>query len=133
MARLLTEPGKRPFHTIMPAMVTRDGLPALVLGITGGFMQPQGQLQLLVSLLDHRMDVQSAIDFPRFWWREGNEVVIEDGLPDATYATLAGWGHHIVRHDEHRGFGGAQIVAINPDGVLIAGSEPRHDGCAIGI
>jgi gamma-glutamyltranspeptidase/glutathione hydrolase len=127
------EPGKRPFHTIMPGMVTRDGFPALVLGITGGFMQPQGQLQLLVSLLDRQMDVQSAIDFPRFWWRGGNEVMVEDGLPDATYAKLAGWGHHIVRYDGHRGFGGAQIVAINPDGVLIAGSEPRHDGCAIGL
>jgi gamma-glutamyltranspeptidase/glutathione hydrolase len=127
------EPGKRPYHTIMPCMVMRDGAPALVLGITGGFMQPQGQLQLIVSLLDHGMDVQSAIDFPRFWWQGGNQVVAEEGLPDKTYATLSRWGHDLVRRDEHRGFGGAQIVAITPEGVRIAGSEPRQDGCAIGM
>jgi gamma-glutamyltranspeptidase / glutathione hydrolase len=126
------EPGKRSYHTIMPRMVTREGKPALVLGITGGMMQPQGQLQLIVSLVDHGMDVQSAIDFPRFWWQGGNQVVVEDGLPEVTYTCLEGWGHDVVRRDEHRGFGGAQIVAVNPEGVRIAGSEPRHDGCAIG-
>lgn len=126
------EPGKRPYHTIMPAMALRDGKPSFVFGITGGFMQPQGHLQLLVSLLDHGMDVQSAIDLPRFWWEADRRVVVEDGLPDATYAGLADLGHDVVRRAGHRGFGGAQIIAIRPDGVRIAGSEPRHDGCAVG-
>jgi gamma-glutamyltranspeptidase/glutathione hydrolase len=127
------EPGKRPFHTIIPAMALRDGKPALVFGVTGGFMQPQGHLQLLVSLLDYGMDVQSAIDFPRFWWEGGQRVVVEDGLPDTTYATLAAWGHDVARRPGHRGFGGAQVIALRPDGVCIAGSEPRQDGGAIGI
>jgi gamma-glutamyltranspeptidase/glutathione hydrolase len=125
-------PGKRPYHTIIPAMALREGKPSYVFGITGGFMQPQGHLQLVVNLLDYRMDVQSAIDMPRFWWESDRRVVMEDGLPDATYATLAGWGHDIVRRAGHRGFGGAQIIAIRGDGVRIAGSEPRQDGCAVG-
>ncbi|MFI4981396.1 MAG: gamma-glutamyltransferase family protein, partial [Nevskiales bacterium] len=127
------EPGKRPFHTIIPAMALRDGKPAYVFGVTGGFMQPQGHLQMMVNLLDYGMDVQSAIDFPRFWWEGDRRVVVEDGLPDATYGTLASWGHDVVRRDGHRGFGGAQVIAIRSDGVCIAGSEPRQDGSAIGI
>jgi gamma-glutamyltranspeptidase/glutathione hydrolase len=124
-------PGKRPFHTIIPAMVLRDDEVAFTLGVSGGFMQPQGHVQLLVSLLDYGFDVQSAIDAPRFWWEEGRRVVIESGAPDATCATLARWGHDIVRR-EHRGMGGAQIIATLPGGVFAAGSEPRQDGCAIG-
>jgi gamma-glutamyltranspeptidase/glutathione hydrolase len=103
-----------------------------VFGVTGGFMQPQGHLQLAVNLLDYGMDVQSAIDFPRFWWEGGTRVVVEDGLPDATYAALAGLGHEVVRRIGHRGFGGAQVIAIQADGVCIGGSEPRQDGAAIG-
>jgi gamma-glutamyltranspeptidase/glutathione hydrolase len=127
------QPGKRPYHTIIPAMALRDRKPSHVFGITGGFMQPQGHLQLAVSLLNYGMDVQSAIDFPRFWWQGGRRVVVEDGLSEVTYASLADWGHDVIRRDGHRGFGGAQVIAIQPDGVCIAGSEPRQDGCAIGI
>ena len=127
------QPGKRPFHTIIPGMALREGKPSHVFGITGGFMQPQGHLQLVISLLNYAMDVQSAIDFPRFWWQGDRLVVAEDGLPDATYAMLANWGHEVERRDGRRGFGGAQIIAIQPDGVCIAGSEPRQDGCAIGF
>jgi gamma-glutamyltranspeptidase/glutathione hydrolase len=126
-------PGKRPFHTIIPAMALTDGAPSLVFGVVGGFMQPQGHLQVLVNLLDYGMDVQTAIDTPRFFWDEGSRVVIEDGFPDAAYAGLQAWGHHVVRRQGHRGFGGAQVIAIDREaGVLIGGSEPRQDGCAIG-
>jgi gamma-glutamyltranspeptidase / glutathione hydrolase len=125
------EPGKRPFHTIIPGMVLRDGALHTVFGVSGGFMQPQGHLQLLVNLFDYGLDVQSAIDAPRFWWEEGRRVVIEDGVPDATCETLAAWGHEIVRRG-HRGLGGAQIISALPGGVWAAGSEPRQDGCAIG-
>ncbi|HSC24304.1 MAG TPA: gamma-glutamyltransferase [Casimicrobiaceae bacterium] len=125
-------PGKRPFHTIIPGMVLRgDALHALF-GVSGGLMQPQGHLQLIVSLLDYGLDVQSAVDFPRFWWEEGRRVVIEAGAPDATCETLAAWGHAIQRR-EHRGMGGAQIISALPGGVWVAGSEPRQDGCAIGF
>jgi gamma-glutamyltranspeptidase/glutathione hydrolase len=125
------EPGKRPFHTIIPGMGLRDDALHTLFGVSGGFMQPQGHLQLLVNLLDYGLDVQSALDAPRFWWEEGRRVIIEAGAPDATCATLADWGHEIVRR-EHRGMGGGQIIRALPGGVWVAGSEPRQDGCAIG-
>ena len=109
----------------------RDDALHTVFGVSGGFMQPQGHLQLLVNLLDYGLDVQSALDAPRFWWEEGRRVIIEAGVPDATCATLAHWGHEIVRR-EHRGMGGGQIIRALPGGVWVAGSEPRQDGCAIG-
>jgi gamma-glutamyltranspeptidase/glutathione hydrolase len=126
-------PGKRPFHTIIPAMALEGGAPSLVFGVVGGFIQPQGHLQVLVNLLDYGMDVQTAIDTPRFYWEEGRRVVVEDGFPAATYAGLQAWGHEVARRQGHRGFGGAQVIAVDRDaGVLIGGSEPRQDGCAIG-
>jgi len=94
-------------------------------------MQPQGHLQLLANLLDYGQDVQTAVDTPRFWWEEGRRVIIEAGVPDATCATLAQWGHDIVRR-EHRRMGGGQMVRALGNGAWVAGSEPRQDGCAIG-
>lgn len=125
------QPRKRPFHTIIPGMVLRGDALHAVFGVSGGLMQPQGHLQLLVSLLDYGLDVQSAVDLPRFWWEEGRRVVIESGVPEATCAMLSEWGHDVVRRD-HRGIGGAQIIAALGNGVWVAGSEPRQDGCAIG-
>ena len=123
-------PGKRPFHTIIPGMILDGDALHAAFGVTGGLMQPQGHVQLVVNLLDYGLDVQSAVDEPRFWWEEGRRVVIEDGVPEATCKTLAQWGHEIVRR-EHRGMGGGQIVGTLPDHVFVAGSEPRQDGCAI--
>jgi gamma-glutamyltranspeptidase/glutathione hydrolase len=125
------EPGKRPFHTIIPAMLLRGDALHTVLGVSGGFMQPQGHAQLVASLVDYGLDVQSAVDMPRFWWEEGRRVAVEEGVPQSTCATLASWGHDIVRRG-HRGMGGAQIIQALPKGVWVAGSEPRQDGCAIG-
>jgi gamma-glutamyltranspeptidase/glutathione hydrolase len=126
-------PGKRPFHTIIPAMALHDGAPSHVFGVVGGFMQPQGHLQVLVNLLDYGMDVQTAIDMPRFFWDAGRRVVMEEGFPDSTYDGLAACGHEVVRQPGFRGFGGAQVIAVDrAAGVLIGGSEPRQDGCAIG-
>jgi gamma-glutamyltranspeptidase/glutathione hydrolase len=125
-------PRKRPYHTIMPGMVLTGDTLHTVFGVTGGFMQPQGHLQVLVNLIDFGMDIQSAVDWPRFWWKEGRRVILENGLPQATYDQLAAGGHEIVRQG-HRGMGGAQVIRVWPDrGVLAAGSEPRQDGCAIG-
>jgi len=123
-------PAKRPFHTIIPGMILHGDALHAAFGVTGGLMQPQGHVQLVVNLLDYGLDVQSAIDEPRFWWEEGRRVVIEDGVPEATCGTLAQWGHEIVRR-EHRGMGGAQIIRQLSDRVFVAGSEPRQDGCAI--
>jgi len=126
-------PGKRPYHTIMPGLVVKGDTLQTVFGVTGGFLQPQGHLQILVNLIDFAMDVQTAVDAPRFWWKVGRRVILENGLPQATYDQLALWGHEVVRQG-HRGMGGAQVIRVWPDrGVLGAGSEPRQDGCAIGF
>jgi gamma-glutamyltranspeptidase / glutathione hydrolase len=125
-------PRKRPYHTIMPGMAFNNDQLFAVFGVTGGLMQPQGHVQLLVSLLDYGMDVQSAIDYPRFWWEERKRVVIEDGLPESLYASLAAMGHEVSRRTHHR-FGGAQAILVDRSRkLLIGGSEPRQDGCALG-
>jgi gamma-glutamyltranspeptidase/glutathione hydrolase len=124
-------PRKRPFHTIIPALMLRDGVLDTVFGVSGGFMQPQGHLQLVANLVDYGLDVQSAVDAPRFWWEEGRRVVIEEGVSDVTCETLRRWGHDVVRR-EHRAMGGAQIIRALGHAVYVAGSEPRQDGCAIG-
>ncbi len=125
------EPGKRPFHTIIPAMMLQGRRAARGVRRQRRLHAAARTRAARRQLLDYGLDVQSAIDAPRFWWEEGRRVVIEAGVPDATCATLARWGHEIVRR-EHRGMGGAQIIAALPDGVWVAGSEPRQDGCAIG-
>ncbi|GIK82869.1 MAG: gamma-glutamyltransferase [Alphaproteobacteria bacterium] len=125
-------PGKRPYHTIIPAMAMKDGAPAFVFGMTGGFLQPQGHLQLVTSLLDHGLDVQSAIDLPRFWWEGKRRVAVEDGFDEDVYRELARRGHEILRKPGHQGFGGAYIIRFAGDGVIEAGAEPRQDGFAAG-
>jgi gamma-glutamyltranspeptidase/glutathione hydrolase len=114
-------------------MLLKDGGLYACLGFVGGFMQPQGHLQLVVNLLDYGMDVQTAVDTLRFRWESGRQVIVEDGFPPETYAGLAARGHEVIRRDGHLGFGGAQIIARDAaQGVLVGGSEPRQDGCAVG-
>ncbi len=129
-------PHKRPYHTIIPGMVLRDGQLFLAFGVMGGFMQPQGQLQVLLNVIDFGMDVQTALDAPRFRYiQAGNECAFEPGIPDSTLRALAAKGHRVVRLDDpySQQFGGGQIIMVSPEnGALIAGSDPRKDGCAMG-
>ena len=138
-------PSKRPYHTIMPAMTTRDGELHASFGVMGGFMQPQGHFQVLVNLLDLGMTPQQALDMPRWQvavQRDGlgasepsSLVLVEEGWSFATLAELARRGHHLSPMDGFdRGvFGGGQIIVRDSDtGILIAGSDPRKDGCAVG-
>jgi len=138
------EPGKRPFHTIIPAFVTRDGRPVFSFGVMGGDMQPQGHVQILVNLLDYGMDVQAAGDALR--WRhvgsstptgdrmtDGGLVLLEAGFPQATFDGLRSLGHRIEFRPVGPGFGGYQGIWIDPEtGTLHGGSESRKDGCAMG-
>jgi gamma-glutamyltranspeptidase/glutathione hydrolase len=129
--------GKRPYHTIIPAMALRDDGLWLSFGVMGGFMQPQGHLQVMLNLVDYGLDVQAALDAPRFRVDQGGgpEVYIEEGVPVETRRALAAMGHDV--HSEPAfasGFGGGQIIAVHPDtGVLQGGSDPRKDGCAVGF
>jgi gamma-glutamyltranspeptidase/glutathione hydrolase len=132
-------PRKRPYHTIIPAMVTREADDSLYAsyGVMGGFMQPQGHVQVLSALVDDGFDPQSALDLPRFCIdveEAGGEVAIEDGMPQATVAGLQQLGHptYPVAGYERALFGRGQVILRNPEtGVLCAGSDPRADGCAM--
>jgi len=132
------EPGKRPYHTIIPGMMLRDGLLHGPFGVMGGYMQPQGHVQVVVNMVDYGMGPQEALDAPRFNIIEGTsggKVLLEDGIPVETMSALARMGHEVVPSSGYaRGlFGRGQIIIRDPEsGVLCAGSEPRADGQAIG-
>lgn len=128
-------PGKRPFHTIIPGFITSGGQPWATFGVMGGFMQPQGHLQVGLNLVEFEMDPQSALDAPRFNWLGGRRVALEPAVDDRIYASLARRGHDLVGRREAigLGFGGGQVIVRDPDsGVLIGGSDPRKDGAAAG-
>jgi gamma-glutamyltranspeptidase/glutathione hydrolase len=125
--------GKRPFHTIIPGMVRRDGRVHFVYGLVGGPMQPQGHVQVLRHLIDHGLDPQAALDRPRTLWPIGEVLGIECGFADdaAVRQAASDDGWHVVDIDE-RWFGAGQVIRIHPDGWLEGGSDPRHDGTAFG-
>ena len=133
--------GKRPYHTIMPAMLTRpDGSLFGPFGVMGGWNQPQGHTQVLINLVDRRMDPQAAIDEPRFSIfadPPNGDIWVEDGIPTETISGLAQLGHPVrpASGALRTGVvGQGQIIVRDPDnGVLWAGSDPRGDGCAIGL
>ena len=150
-------PGKRPYHTIIPAMITRDGgvvdgrlvdgsinsqstnLLIASFGVMGGFMQPQGHAQVVLALADDRLDPQAALDRPRFCINSGTaagRVSLEEGIPAATVTALAEMGHpvDVVAGHERALFGRGQIILRDPEtGVLCGGSDMRADGCAMGL
>ena len=131
-------PGKRPFHTIIPAMLREDGEFRASWGVMGGSMQPQGHLQVAASMVDSGLNPQAALDAPRFRWLEGNRVAVEtERLPATTVADLRKRGHEVVPEPDYLAtgghFGGGQVIYRQPDGTLIGGSDPRRDGQAIGF
>ncbi len=125
------EPGKRPFHTIIPGLLLRDGELWGPFGVMGGPMQAQGHLQVVHALVDRGLDPQRALDAPRFRVGEGRRVVLEPGLA-AELDSLRALGHDAgLAADEH-GFGVGQCVLVEGE-ALIGGSDGRGDGAAAGI
>ncbi len=126
------EGGKRPLHTIIPAMVTRDGKASLSYGVMGGEYQAFGHMQFLTRHFDYGMDVQMAQDTPRFFPEPFKDFVeVEGPIPEATREALRALGHDI--RPASKPIGGSQAISINWDnGLLTAGSDPRKDGCAMG-
>jgi gamma-glutamyltranspeptidase/glutathione hydrolase len=123
-------PSKRPMHTIIPALAMRDGRCDTSFGVMGAHFQPMGHVQMVLNLFDYGMDLQSAIDAPRAFFQD-ELTVVERGMPAATLEGLKARGHQIVAAPSP--WGGAQAIRIDwRRGVLIAGSEPRKDGCALG-
>ncbi len=131
------EPGKRPYHTIIPALATREGALYASFGVMGGFMQPQGHLQVVSALVDGGYDPQAALDLPRFCVMgedAGGQVALEEGFDFATLAGLSARGHRVLPVAGHGRalFGGGQIILRDQDtGVLWGGSDPRKDGAAV--
>ncbi len=123
-------PGKRPYHTIIPSMLSRDGAFVGCMGVVGGYMQPQGQVQVLRNLTDRRMTAQEACDAPRFRVYRGREVALEDGYAPTTREGLAARGHDLPPLHPHER-GGAQLVLRTDDG-YVGGSDHRKDGVARG-
>ncbi len=121
--------GKRPFHTIIPGMLREDGRVAMPFGVMGGAYQPCGHARFVSNLTDFGMDPQTAIDAPRCYAAEG-KLRVERGYQENVRAALADLGHDVIIPDE--AIGGAQAIAILPDGVLEGASDPRKDGCALG-
>ncbi len=130
-------PGKRPYHTIIPALATRetDGSLFASFGVMGGFMQPQGHVQVFSAMVDSGLDPQAALDLPRFCI-EDDGVALEEGITDKVSADLAARGHPVKKVSglDRSLFGRGQIILRDPvSGVLTAGSDPRADGLAMGL
>jgi gamma-glutamyltranspeptidase/glutathione hydrolase len=137
----LYAPGRRPFHTIVPAFALRQGKPWLAFGVMGGDMQPQGHVQIIVNLLDYGLDLQAAGDAARYRHYGSAEptgespqgvgfVTMENGVPLAVREELARRGHRILAADGS--FGGYQAIMRNSDGLYEAATEMRKDGSADG-
>lgn len=132
-------PNKRPYHTIIPGMITRpDGSLYGPFGVMGGFMQPQGHAQVVIGMLDDGLDPQAALNRLRLCLEPATAqgtIALEEGLPAATQAKLAAMGHPVqtVGGYDRALFGRGQIIRRDPTGVLWAGSDPRADGCAFGF
>ncbi|RUR45986.1 gamma-glutamyltransferase family protein [Vreelandella populi] len=127
-------PGKRTYHTIIPGFITKDGQAVGPFGVMGGYMQPQGHVQVVASMLEDKLNPQAALDLPRWKWVEGRTVEIEPGFPDHLAQALERRGHRIIRATDSLTFGRGQIIVRNPEnGVLQGGTEPRADGAVLPV
>jgi gamma-glutamyltranspeptidase / glutathione hydrolase len=137
-------PGKRPFHTIIPGFITRDGEPWVSFGVMGGDMQPQGHAQIAINLIDFGMNLQEAGDAPRIYWdselgragptgsalADGGTVNLESGFPETTLRALVQRRHRLSRAVY---YGGYQAIMRLPGGGWAGASESRFDGQAAGF
>jgi gamma-glutamyltranspeptidase/glutathione hydrolase len=126
-------PSKRPYQTIIPGFVTKDGRPVMSFGVMGGTMQPQGHAQVMVRIADYGQSPQAACDGPRFRFVQKMDVSVEDGgFSPATLDGLQARGHRIVTIDDYNQFGSAQLL-WKLDGGYFCASDPRRDGQAVGF
>jgi len=126
------EPGKKPFHTLIPGLVELDEDDWAAFGVMGGYMQPQGHVQVLSNLIDDDMPLQRAFDAPRWRYLEDGRLALEERLAGEMGAALSR-KEHDVGVLPARQFGGGQIARREPDGTLSAATEPRKDGSAVGF
>lgn len=124
--------GKRPFHTIIPGFVTKDGNPLMSFGVMGAHMQAQGHVQMVVRMFDYLQNPQAACDAPRWYVSEDFRIALEPGFPSAVIDDLKGRGHRFMDDVSVYMFGGGQLIYRMADGYCAA-SDPRKDGQAVGF
>ncbi len=120
-------PGKKSYHTIIPGFLMKDGKALGPFGVMGGYMQPQGHVQVVQNLIDFHLNPQQALDAPRWQWMGGRRFTVEQGFSGAIARQLAARGHEVELALEGASFGRGQIILKQPDGVLIGGTEGRTD------
>jgi len=126
-------PGKRPFQTIIPGFVTKDGQPLMSFGVMGGSMQSQGHLQVMLRMVDYQQNPQAAADAPRWRVDQGLDVDIEQGVTAEVIGELQRRGHRLTQADRwSTDFGRAQLIFRMKEGYFAA-SERRTDGQAVGF
>ncbi|WBB93099.1 gamma-glutamyltransferase family protein [Verrucosispora sp. WMMC514] len=131
-------PAKRPYHTIIPGFLTRQGVPVGPFGVMGGHMQPQGHVQLVSATVDAGLDPQAALDAPRWYWHAGRSLLVEEQLVAgpggaALLADLRERGHQVTVASDPTVFGYGQAIWRRADGGFVVGSESRVDGAAAGF
>ena len=120
--------GKKSYHTIIPGFLLKDGAAVGPFGVMGAFMQPQGQVEVLVSTIDYHMNPQEALDAPRIQWIGGRRLELECEAGEAIADELRAMGHEVTVVDDRISMGRGQIIWRGEDGVYTAGTEPRCDG-----
>jgi gamma-glutamyltranspeptidase/glutathione hydrolase len=116
-------PRKRSYNTIIPGFISKDGQPVGPMGVMGGYMQPQGHLQVTMNMIDYGMNPQAALDAPRFAWQRGKLVFMQYGWPQSTLDSLTARGHEVQSRPPS--FGRGQIIVRMENGILCGGTEPR--------
>jgi gamma-glutamyltranspeptidase/glutathione hydrolase len=117
-------------HTLVPAMVLKDGKPHMPFGVMGAHFQPMGHVYVMTNMFHYGMDPQAAIDTPRVFF-DGDDVLVEEAVPPAVVSGLKALGHAVAAR--RMPWGGAQAVLIDAEnGVLVGASDPRKDGTALG-
>ncbi|SES27944.1 gamma-glutamyltransferase [Salipaludibacillus aurantiacus] len=125
------KPRKKTYHTIIPGFVTKNAQAVGPFGVMGGFMQPQGHLQVIMNSIDYKLNPQSALDAPRWLWEGGKTVKVDPTFPVDLSYELERRGHEIIRMNNHDEFGRGQIIWRDSEtGLLIGGTDPRTDGVA---
>ena len=122
------EGGKKSYHTIIPGFLCKDGQAVGPFGVMGGFMQPQGHVQVVVNAIDFHMNPQESLDAPRFQWVGEKKIQLEREVPAHIAQALAGMGHQVEIVNANTGMGRGQIIWRTEDGALVGGTEPRADG-----
>ena len=126
--------GKKTYHTIIPGFLTKDGKPIGPFGVMGGYMQPQGHVQVLMNTIDFNHNPQAALDAPRWQWLRGKQFEVESEFPVSIVDELRARGHEVTVANESTGFGRGQIIWHDDESrVLIGGTEYRADGAVVGI